>query len=603
MAVVNNIPHTTYTVDEDPFDGVTLTVTCDDGYTFDGTPVIDYNDSTFGDSYTNVALTVNSDNNVATITSDEIDSDTIIIKGNTKGGSVPVTPTIVNNVPNTSYEVENNTVTLTCEDGYIFDGTPTVTIAGSAFAEDMKVSSDNKIASYTSSDLVGEDFTIDGSTKEEKTVIEPVVTNNVSDSQESHTVDGADITINLTSSKVMVSVNCAYINTDGIMTNVNVPVSVNVDVSSVNSTGSITLSDADLSEEITLTGEVKTAIPVTWTLSGCTSDDKPNYAFLGEDFNVKVTADEGNEFSDPQKVYIEPQGVFGSDKVLLSISEDKKTATGVISPTTSDESLYVICEAQQAVSPVTKYGFINAYVVTEQNLEDFATKRFVAYTGDSSTDSDPINYDLGDYVNRVKRFFFEVEKGSTSKLKCGNFVIDTDVFNLATDVKQISFGTVDVPNFTESAADYSADVILFVPFVGMVSVGNEIIGQTVELTLSVNLLSGDGVYTLTCADRIVWTQNVKPCTDVIYRTSAQDVKTIGGTNFESSYLMGLKPYLVIDHKQLQNEGAQVATERFITIGDLTGYNKVTDVLFTDTRNMLQEDVDEITQILRTGFTL
>ena len=523
MAVKNNIPHTTYTVDEDPVDGVTLTVTCDNGYTFDGVPTIDYDDNVFGDHQTNVKLKVNDSNTIATITDDTIDGETIVINGNTTGGSVePVAPTVVNNI---------------------------------------------------------------------------------TDTQETHTVDGSNITLRLTSTKVMQNVNCAYTDTTGINANVSIEINVTVGVSSVSSVGEITLSDVDFTKEITLTGDAKAALPVEWSLSGCSSESKPNYAFLGEPFAVTLTADTGNEFSDNSKNYIEPQGAFVGDKVLLTISKDKQQAKGSYTPTTDEESLYVIGEAQQVESPVKKYGFINAYVVTEQNLEFFATKRFVAYTGSSSTDTDPINYDLGDYVNRVKRFFFEVEKGSTSKLNCGNFVVDTDVFNLATDVKRISFGTVDVPNFTESSADYSTEVILFVPFVGVVSVGSEVIGQTVELTLSVNLLSGDGVYTLTCGNRIVWTQQVKPCTDVIYRTSAQDVKTIGGANFDASYLMGIKPYLVLDRKEIKNNGTQATTDRLITIGDLTGYNKVTDIQFNDTTGMLQEDIDEITQTLRLGFTL
>lgn len=527
MALVNNIPHTTYTVNEDPFDGVTLTVTCDDGYTFDGTPTIDYQDNVFGDTHENVKLKVSSDGTVATITDEEIDSDTIVINGNVTGGSSEPVPQITNNVPQSTESYE------------IADGVCTV-----------KVTSDRQ-------------------------------------------------------DKALRNIKCSYTSVDGGAKEIVCPVTYTVnDGYKVNSFATCDLSDLDYSKDITLTGENIYCYAVNQTLSGCSSDFDGVIAFVGDTITVTLTADTGNEFTDPLKVYFENDNAFGSsNQTYLTISDDKKTATGSYKVEDGDEEIKIIGEAQQAESPVKKYGFINAYVVSEQNLEDFATKRFVAYTGQSGTDADPINYDLGDYVNRVKRYFFEVEKGSSSKLNCGNFVVDTDVFNLAADVKRISFGTVDVPNFTESAADYIADVLLFVPFVGVVSVDSEIIGQTVELTLSVNLLSGGGVYTLTCDGRIVWTQEVKPCTDVIYRTSAQDVKTIGGTNFDSSYLMGLKPYLILNRKQLQNNGAQVATERFITIGDLTGYNKVTDVQLTSTVNMLQEDVDEITQILRTGFAL
>lgn len=539
----------------------------------------------------------------------------------------PVTPVkVTNNVEHTTYKTEvqgNNTViTLTCENGFAFDGVPTVTYGADpedpfadATTENMTVS--GNVAAFTlATDSYGGFATLDGKTKasEPPTPTEPTVTNNIADATESHTVDGSSVTVNLTSKKVMLNVSCAYVGKDG--SNKNVPVTVNVvindvaDTNTATSNASVTLPDADFNHPIVITGETKQAMRIDYNLSGCTPVTKPTYCFVGEPLTITLTADSGNEFNDAAKCTITGyNSLTGGRVVQMTISEDKLTATGTITPTvgtseTDDWFIVVDGVANPQTTPTKKYGFINAYVLNEQNLEDFATARFVPYTGDSaSTKEDPISYDLGDYVNRVKRFFFPVEKGSTSKLMCGNFQVDTNVFNLASDTKVISFGSVDIPNVTESTADYDTDLNMFVPFIGIETLPVDLIGHTVALELRVNLLGGGGVYVLTCENRIVYTKEVEPCTDVLFRTQKQEVRVLGGSKFDSTYLMGLTPYIVLQKKTITSTGVETASSRLTKVKDVVGFTKLVNVKFADTSNMLMDDVNTIINILRNGFTL
>ena len=595
--VTNNVAHTTVEVSGD-----TVTLTCQEGYIFDGVPVVTKTNDPMADE---MQMTVSENGKVATLTSQGIGSTDITITGNTK--VEPVAPVVTNNVAHTTYNVSGDTLTLTCQEGYIFDGTPVVTKGSDNMP--MTVSGDLKTATLTSQGIGSTDITITGNTKvEPETVPDPVVTNNITGASETHTKDGdTALTINLTSDKMMRNVTVGYTNTSG--ESVSLPVTVVPDIKpeKVVSSATVSLTDVDFHVAVVLSGEAKDAIGTTFTLSGCKASSEPTYIFLGEPLSLTLTADNGNEFADPSKVYYQFEGAFSSgEHHPFTIAEDKLTATATIE--TNPDSAYnthliVIAEAQQKVQPTTKYGFINAYVVTEENLNVFATSRFIQYTGGGSTQGDPVNYDLGDYVNRVKRYFFKVDEGTTSKLKCGNFIVDTDVKNLASDRKTLDFGEVAIPNYTQSAADYSTDVIMFVPFIGLVNVGSEIIGKTVNLTLRVNVLSGGGVYVLTCGGNIVWSKEVDPCTDVIYRTTAQDPKVIGGVNFDATYLMGLRPYVLVDRREIVNNGSQSSSSRVTRIGDLTGNVKLTDVVFADTENMLQNDIDEIMTLLRQGISL
>lgn len=542
----------------------------------------------------------------------------------------PVSPVkVTNNVLHTTYKTEvqgNNTViTLTCENSFTFDGVPTVTYGADpedpfseSTTENMSVS--GNVATFTlATDSYGGFATLDGKTKASEpptppTPTEPTVTNNIADATESHTVYGSSVTVNLTSKKVMLNVSCAYVGKDG--SNKNVPVTVNVvindvtDTDTATSNASVTLPDVDFNHPIVITGETKQAMRIDYNLSGCTPVTKPTYCFVGEPLTITLTADSGNEFNDAAKCTITGyNSLIGGREIQMTISEDKLTATGTITPTvgTSEtDDWYIVVDgvANPQTTPAKKYGFINAYVLNEQNLEDFATARFVPYTGDyPSTKEDPISYDLGDYVNRVKRFFFPVEKGSTSKLMCGNFQVDTNVFNLANDTKVISFGSVDIPNVTESTADYDTDLNMFVPFIGLETLPVDLIGHTVALELRVNLLGGGGVYVLTCEDRIVYTKEVEPCTDVLFRTQKQEVRVLGGSKFDSTYLMGLTPYIVLQKKTITSTGVETASSRLTKVKDVVGFTKLVNVKFADTSNMLMDDVNTIINILRNGFTL
>ena len=412
----------------------------------------------------------------------------------------------------------------------------------------------------------------------------------------------------------MLNVSCAYVAKDG--SNKNVPVPVNVvindvaDTDTATSNASVTLPNVDFNHPIVITGETTLAMRIDYNLSGCTPVTKPTYCFVGEPLTITLNADSGNIFDDAPKCTITGyNSLTGGRVVQMTISEDRLTATGTITPMVGSADVddwFIVVDgvANPKSTPTKKYGFINAYVLNEQNLEDFATARFVPYTGDSaSTKEDPISYDLGDYVNRVKRFFFPVEKGSTSKLMCGNFQVDTNVFNLASDTKVISFGSVDIPNVTQSTADYDTDLNMFVPFIGLESLPVDLIGHTVALELRVNLLGGGGVYVLTCEDRIVYTKEVEPCSDVLFRTQKQEVRVLGGSKFDSTYLMGLTPYIVLQKKTITSTGVETSSSRLTKVKDVVGFTKLVNVKFEDTSNMLMDDVNTIINILRNGFTL
>lgn len=619
VSVTNKVAQTTYKT-EVKGSNTKIILTCNDGYAFDGVPTVTYGadpEDPFSESTTE-NMTVSG--NVATFT---LATDSYGGYATLDGKTKEVIPETQNNIPGTTYTTEEDpfteatTVTITCNDGLVFDGVPTVKYVNTTGQQTIlavTLNGDKTVGTVEITDLKYI-VSLEGNTKPKPVApTEPTVTNNVPDSTESHTVDGHSVNVNLSSKKVMLNVTCAYVSTDG--SSKNVPVTVNVvvndvaDTDNVTSNASVTLSDVDFNSPVVISGKSKQAIRIDYNLSGCTPVAQPTYCFVGEQLTITLGADSGNLFDEPGKCKLTGYSQFATPYIVpMAISEDKLTATGTITPTVGSEDRddwYIIVEgvANPQTTPTKKYGFINAYVLNEKNLEDFATARFVQYTGDvGSTKEDPISYDLGDYINRVKRFFFQVDKGSSSKLMCGNFMVDTTVYNLASDSKVLSFGSVEIPNVTKSTADYDTELNLFVPFIGLESLPVDLIGHNVALELRVNLLGGGGVYVMTCDDRIVWTKEVEPCSDVLFRTQKQQIQVIGGSKFDSTYLMGLTPYIVLQKKTITSTGVETASSRLTKVKDVSGFTKMVNVKFTDTNNMLTDDVNTIINILRNGFTL
>ena len=617
LNVTNNVAHTTYKTKTSGSNTV-ITLTCDDGFTFDGVPTVTYGadpEDPFADSTTE-NMTVSG--NIATFSLATASyGGSATLDGNTK----EVIPEPQNNITGATYTTEEDpfteatTVTITCNDGLVFDGVPTVKYVNTTGQQTIlsaTLNDDKTVGTVEITDLKYI-VSLDGKTKPKPVApTEPTVTNNVADAVERHTVDGHSVTVYLSSKKVMQNVSCAYVATDG--SSKNVPVTVNVvvkplvDDDNVTSNASVVLPDVDFNTPVVITGVTKNAMRIDYNLSGCSTVTNPTYCFVGEPITFTLNADEGNKFYDAKKCKISGyNGITGGRVVYMTVSEDKLTATGTITPQIvieHDKYIVVDGEATPTATPTNKYGFINAYVLNEQNLEDFATARFVPYTGEvGSVKEDPISYDLGDYINRVKRFFFQVDKGSSSKLMCGNFMVDTPVHNLASDSKVLSFGSVDIPNVTQSTADYDTELNMFVPFIGLETLPVDLIGHTVSLELRVNLIGGGGVYVMTCDDRIVWTKEVEPCTDVLFRTQKQQIQVIGGSKFDSTYLMGLTPYIVLQKKTITSTGVETASSRLTKVKDVSGFTKMVNVKFADTTNMLTDDVNTIINILRNGFTL
>lgn len=284
-----------------------------------------------------------------------------------------------------------------------------------------------------------------------------------------------------------------------------------------------------------------------------------------------------------------------------TISEDKQTGTVTFNLTTGATNLTVYANADVVQPPTIKnYGAINVYIVTLENLDEFSKKRFFKPTGESDTGTTYSEVNLGAYVNRIKRIFAAVPVGGDDVLKCGNYNTGIKVKYPDSDVMLLDFGNVELIGVNGNNEDYNAQIQMFIPCRGVVSIDSNYIGKTVNLSIKVNVITGDAVALLSCDGVTFQIESFSLSRDVIYRLGT-DLNVVGGEQWNEQILYGLEPYMLITENLTVNVPVN-NTQENVTVKDVTGFAQFENVNLNAAKLLVYE-YNEIVSQLETGVYL
>lgn len=541
----------------------------------------------------------------------DTDADTeITITGNTRSEN---DLEVINNIPNTTATgVKNSTwsgsVNVTANEGY------KITAAQVDFmdmfggdTQDMTISPDGKTASWSNDDFQTDSgVTLTGETAGEGTP-ELNVTNNITGSgvTEQHTFDGETATFTVTGqyspNKVrFFDLKASY--TDKAGTATKTPFVVQDLEYSQQAT--LTVTDIDPTKPVTLTGSYDYVLEISTDLSNCTAnEDLPQYVKDGETVNVTLTANEGTEFdteqSTPQFYYRNESGFTQTQD--LTISSDKKTATGIIQVKTNWSNLAIIGSAYPVTVVGEQYGAINVYLVTLDELAEFSGKRFFKETGTDPGTGAPIyeNIDLGAYVNKIRRVYTDIGASSTDVIRCGNYNTGVSCHQPAQDKITLDFGTAVVPAHNEDNTDYESEIQIFLPFAGFVNLNTDYAGKTIGLQYVINVVTGNGVVLLSCNGVVFQVEETGPSSEIIYLSPSTQVKTVGGDDWNEMLYYGLEPYIYCKWYESASNGRNNDRQTGI-LGDFRGFNVFDDVTPIHTAEMLTEEQEMIYTALSDG---
>ena len=355
-------------------------------------------------------------------------------------------------------------------------------------------------------------------------------------------------------------------------------------------------------ESVVINGEYLLGdfIEVNYSLSNCEIvSEKPVKVKTGQSYTFNFKANPNSELTEIQANFQDENLDWVAE--TGTISEDKQTGSVTFELTTGATNLTVYANANSIQPPTIKnYGAINVYSVTLENLDEFSKKRFFKPTGEEGTDAPYTEVNLGEYVNRIKRIFVTVPVGGEDTLKCGNYNTGIKVKTPESDVILLDFGNVELTGTNGNNEDFNAQIQMFIPCRGIVSIDNKYIGKTVNLSIKVNVITGDAVALLSCDGVTFQIESFSLSRDVLYRLGT-DLNIVGGEQWNEQILYGLEPYVLIT-ENLTVDVPVNNTQENVTINAVTGFAQFENVDLS-TANLLVDEYNEIISELETGVYL
>ena len=341
-------------------------------------------------------------------------------------------------------------------------------------------------------------------------------------------------------------------------------------------------------------------IEVQYGLTNCEIvGDKPVKVKTGQSYTFNFRANPNTELTEIEANFKDDDG----NPIVENgtISEDKQTGSVTFELTPNAVDLNIVANANVVTPPTIKnYGAINVYIVTLANLDEFAKKRFFVQTGETETGTSYSEVNLGAYVNRIKRIFATVPVGGDDVLKCGNYNTGINVKYPYSDVIVLDFGNVELTGANGNNEDFNAQVQMFIPCRGVVTIDSKYIGKTINLTIKVNVITGDSVALLSCDGVTFQIESFSLSRDVLYRLGT-DLNVVGGEQWNEQILYGLEPYILIT-ENLTVDVPVNNTQENVTINAVTGFAQFTNVNL-NTANLLVDEYNEIVSQLETGVYL
>ena len=494
---------------------------------------------------------------------------------------------------------------LTAKSGYKFDGEIKATyfdIDGNPNTVKLQPrnSSNLEVRANVYNTDADTDFEITGNTRLDN---ELTVTNNIPNTTAQGVKSGAyggSVTVTANAGFIITAAKAAFTDVDGN------PANVNMTISADGKTASWSNDDFDRDGGVTLTGttasepQPKPEIPVTANLSNCYADPAlPETLQVGETLNVTIKANENTAFdtaqSTPKFSYYDDGG--NPTNKDLTVSSDKKTATGSLTLQDGWSELSVNAQAYPVAVVGQQYGAINVYLVTLDELAEFSGKRFFKETETGTQNYE--NIDLGAYVNRIRRVYTNISAGSGDVIRCGNYNTGVSCQQPAQDKITLDFGTVVVPAHNEDNTDYESEIQIFLPFAGFVNLNTDYAGKTIGLQYVINVVTGNGVAILSCNGVVFQVEEIEPSSEIIYLSPSDQVKTVGGDDWNEMLYYGVEPYIYCKWYESASNGLNKDRKTGI-LGDFRGFNIFDDVTPIHTAEMLTEEQEMIYRALSDG---
>lgn len=344
----------------------------------------------------------------------------------------------------------------------------------------------------------------------------------------------------------------------------------------------------------------KKTYPIVTQTVNCTVSGVPagNVYTEGETLNLVLTANEGYYFDVPPRINFYGQGGVGAHMDFTIDPENDARATfNKALPTLADNSNVTIYAVAAAKTVYTdKYGSINVYNVTIDELTQFAEERFFNVESESGVQE----VDLGDYVSKLFRLYCDIGDTTESTLKVGNFNLSNITVQVPiNDTFTVDCGTLTVNGKNGTSNDFNGEMQIMLPFIGFQTVNiDKALNNPLHLYYKINLVTGESVAILEINSIPAYYWDCKACQEIQYLSHVQE--TFSDYEFKSKFLYGFVPFIVYKYNTDFNTSPVNSDAVREKVMNCVGYFEMTETTPFNAPNMNETERAKIIELLNSG---
>lgn len=341
--------------------------------------------------------------------------------------------------------------------------------------------------------------------------------------------------------------------------------------------------------------------PIVVSTVNCTVSGVPagNVYTEGETLNLVLTANEGYYFDVPPQIkFYAPGSVEGHRDFTIDPANDTRaTFNGVLPELMDGRNVTIYAVAAAKTVYTDKYGSINVYNVTIDELTQFAEERFFTVEGESGTQQE---VDLGNYVSKLFRLYCDIGETTDSTLKVGNFNLSNiNVKVPVNDTFTVDCGTLTVNGKNGTSNDFNGELQIMLPFIGFQTINiDKALNNPLHLYYKINLVTGESVAILEINSIPAYYWDCKACQEILYLSHVQE--TFSDYEFKSKFLYGFLPFIVYKYNTDFNNSPVNSDAVREKVLNCVGYFEMTETTPFNAPNMNETERAKIIELLNSG---
>lgn len=583
------------------FENDTITVTCNNGYTWNPYITKPRLLLTKGTESKTYYSTLNDDNSIATFTIMEnwVNNTTINLFGKPSAivSGVPITYNLNNCTisPQLEYYNSTNTFVMSINTGYELTTPPILRytdINNEIHSVNFTLYEDVYTLDTTSihSDLMASvSIEIIASAT---AIIRPLINNLPDTITMNPTINnvsyGETITFSVNVSDSVI-LNNVFIIIDGVETTIH----------SVDDSYSFTFNNINSDSVISIGADVTNKIVINYNLTKCTVNPHNTYYNGENNFYFTFSADENCIFATPPQIQLTPAHTITatreSDTVYkayfyLSTSEiDNLTSISVVATAILDDNAIT-----------NKYGIVSVFKVNKNIMRDVMRKRF--YKG---TIASLENTDLAQFITSLKWCFIDVESITSSNIILGFSDIQVQAPLILDDDIDLDLGTFTISGIYGTNLDINLveSIKVTLPFINDVILPNIYINKSIHIKYLVNVITGNcKAFIFDVIDDVdvliaSYDGNLSLDVPYIFNSGYMQAKNNNNGISTNSNLFNVSPKIIISEYEKTGDNIFI-TDKYNQIKNETGYFKVDKVELKS--NCLSTEKTMIESLLKTG---